>query len=327
MPGDEAGSATAGADAQLFGSALALAALGQASRDAAADIAARVPEKSKYLVVTAETNLAATDAMYAQVEDGLQQLLQAARALTSPAVKEPAPETADAGTTSHRESVIAAGADIAAAAFPAVISLFSANRKISGAPVSAGDIQAVVGLAAALAQQQPPLRVLMDDFRTVDRTGPISDLLRKVNAGRLALAGRAAELTGSTRPEDSSPLALTLQVASAIDAFLTSILAVPDGATRSAYTSAILHEGLHDGSIAGVVLVKGVGGSTAQVVNDKPLWFKDKFTTIASAGLSWLLIDTADGSVVAGGSKVSTLEITGTIGETIKVKPAKTIPL
>ena len=75
-----------------------------------------------------------------------------------------------------------------------------------------------------------------------------------------------------------------------------------------------------------MVLVKGVGGSTAQVVNDRPLWFKDKFTTIASAGLSWLMVDPATGKVIAGGTKVSTLEITGTIGDTIKVKRTAALP-
>ena len=320
------GSTTVDAGTQLFGSALALQALGQASHDAAADIAARIPDKGKYLLVTTEADLASTDAMYAQVEDCLQQLLQAALALTAPPVFESAPETAGAGATAHRESIVAAGVGIAAAALPAVVSLFSANRKISGASVSADDLQAVIGVAAAMARQQPPLKVLMDDFRTVDRTGRISDLLDKVNAERLALAGRKAELTGSASPEDSPSLALVSQVTSAIDAFLASILAVPGGATRSAYTSAILRERLHDGSIDCVVLVKGVGGSTAQVVNDRPLWFKDKFTTIASAGLSWLLVAVDDGAVIAGGSKVSTLEITGTIGETIKVKPATTVP-
>ena len=321
------GSATVDAGTQLFGSALALQALSQASRDAAADIAAKIPDKSKYLLVTTEADLASTDALYAQVEDGLLQLFQAAQALTAPAFTESAPETADAGTKAHRESLIAAGVGVAAAALPAVVSLFSANRKISGASVSADDIQAAIGVAAAMAQQQPPLKVLVDDFRTVDRTGRVNDLLDKVNTARLALAGRKAELSGSASPEDSTSLALVSQVASAIDAFLTSILAVPGGATRSAYTSAILRERLHDGSIACVVLIKGVGGATAQVVNDKPLWFKDKFTTIASAGLSWLLVATADGAVVAGGSKVSTLEITGTIGTTIKIGPATTIPM
>lgn len=320
------GSATVDAGTQLFGSALALQALGQASRAAAADIAARIPDKGKYLLVTTEADLASTDAMYTQVENGLQQLLQAAQALTALAAKESAPETAGAGATAHRESIVAAGVGIAAAALPAVVSLFSANRKISGASVSADDLQAVIGVAAAMTQQQPPLKVLMDDFRIIDRTGRISDLLDRVNAERLALASRKADLTGSVSPEDSRSLALVSQVASAIDAFLASILAVPGGATRSAYTSAILRERLHDGSIDCVVLVKGVGGSSAQVVNDKPLWFKDKFTTIASAGLSWLLVAVADGAVIAGGSKVSTLEVTGTIGDTIKVKPATTIP-
>ena len=143
------GSATVDAGTQLFGSALALQALGQAGRDAAADIAARIPDKSKYLLVTTEADLASTDAIYAQVEDGLQQLLQAAQALKATAVKEFVPQTADADTAAHRESVIAAGVGIAASALPAVVSLFSANRKISGGSVSADDMQAVIGVASA----------------------------------------------------------------------------------------------------------------------------------------------------------------------------------
>jgi hypothetical protein len=323
-----AGSTTVDAGTQLFGSALALQALRQASRDAAADIANAIPsaQRSKYLLVTTEVDLASTDAMFAQVNDGLVQLVQAAQALTRPVVAYPPTETADGSSTGHPESVIAAAVGVAAAALPAVVSLFSANRKISGASLIADDIQAVMGVAAAMVQQQSPPKVLMDDFRTVDRTGPISDLLNQVSTERLALARRKAELTGSTSPADSSSLALIGQVSSAIESFLTAILAVPSGATRSAYTSAILRERLHDGSVGVVVLVKGVGGSTAQVVNDRPLWFKDKFTTIASAGLSWLMIAPGDGAVIAGGAKVSTLEVNGTIGAGVKVKPATPVP-
>ena len=319
------GATTVDSGPQLFGSALALRALGQACRDAAADIAAKASGTSG-LLITTEADLASSDAMYALVERGLKQLLQAARALTSPVQPEPVPEAADATTTIHRESLIAAGVGAAAAALPAIVSLFSANRKISGASVNVDDTQAAIGVAAAVAQQQPQFKVFMDDFRTVDQTGPVSELLNNVNCERLALARRKAELTGSASLADSATLAVVNQVASAIDAFLATILTVPDGATRSACTSAILREQLHNGSITCVVLVKGVGGSTAQVLNDRPLWLNDKFTTIATAGVSWLLISTVDGAVIAGGAKVSTQEVTGTIGKNVEVKPAVTVP-
>jgi hypothetical protein len=315
------GSTSVDSGTQLFGSALALQALGQASREAAVEIAARVTAKDKHVLVTTDTDLASTDAMYVQVEQGLRQLLQAAQELTAAPFTAPVPETGTDGLES-----IVAGIGLAAAAIPAVISLFSANRKISGASVTADDTQAVIGVAAAMTQLEHPVQVLMDDFRTLDQRGPVSELLASVNGQRLALTARKAELTSTASPEGTGSLAVVGQVAAAIDAFLASILAVPAGATRSAYTSAVLRERLHDGSIACVVLVKGAGGSTAQVVNDRPLWFKDKFTTIASAGLSWLMVDPASGAVIAGGTKVSTLEISGTIGESIRVKRATTLP-
>jgi hypothetical protein len=315
------GSTTVDTGTQLFGSALALQALGHASREAAVEIAAKITAKDKQVLVTTDADLASTDAMFAQVEEGLKQLLAAAQPLTSLPVSEPVQED----LTEGYESLVA-GVGLAAAALPAVISLISANRKISGASVSADDTQATIGVAAAMAQLEPPVQVLMDDFRTVDTSGPISGLLASVSAQRLALAARKAELTNAASPGDSDSLAMVGEVGAAIDAFLASILAVPVGAARSAYTSAILRERLHDGSIACVVLVKGVGGSTAQVVNDRPLWFKDKFTTIASAGLSWLMVDPATAKVIAGGTKVSTLEITGTIGDTIKVKRTAALP-
>jgi hypothetical protein len=315
------GSTTVDSGTQLFGSALSLQALGQASREAAVEIAARVPAQNKRVLVTTDTDLASTDALYVQVEEGLKQLLQAAQELTAPPFAEPVPGS----VTDGLESIIG-GVGLAAAGLPAVISLFSANRKISGASVTADDTQAVIGVAAALTQLEKPVQVLMDDFRTLDRGGPVSQLLASVNGQRLALTARKAELTSATSPEGTESLAMVGQVAAAIDAFLASILAVAAGATRSAYTSAVLRERLHDGTIACVVLVKGVGGSTAQVVNDRPLWFKDKFTTIASAGLSWLMVDPVSGAVIAGGTKVSTLEISGTIGESIRVKQATTLP-
>jgi hypothetical protein len=318
------GSTTVDTGTQLFGSALVLLALTHASGGAAEDIASAVPDKSKYVLVTTAIDLASTDAVYAQVADGLTQLVAAAKALAAPPL--PArPAAAGPDETFIPESLVAAGVvGAAAAVLPAVVSLFSANRKISGASVNADDTQAVMSVATAMIKHNPPIKVLMDDFRTAGAagTGHISRLLSDLSTQRIALEKRKAALGA----EDTATAASIGQLTAAIDAFLSSVMAVPSGATRSACTTAILREQLHDGTIDRVVLVKGVGGATAQVVTDRPLWFKDKFTSIASAGLSWLMLTTVDGAVVAGGSKVSTLEMKGTIGADITFSPARSLP-
>ena len=130
---------------------------------------------------------------------------------------------------------------------------------------------------------------------------------------------------GCTEASESAPAGCTENT---LDAFAEARRRGADGVELDVRLTAdgalAIH---HDAEIPGVGLVKGAGGSTAQVVNDRPLWFKDKFTTIASAGLSWLLVDTATGAVITGGSKVSTLEISGTIGTTVKVNPPTTMPM
>ncbi len=318
------GSTTVDAGTQLFGSALVLQALTHASAAAVDDIARALPDKNKYVLVTTELDLASSDAIYAQVTDGLTQLLAAAQALAAPPPSPP-PATAGLDETFIPESLVAAGVvGAAASALPAIVSLFSANRKISGASATIDDTQAAMSVATAMTRHVPQIKVFLDDFRTVEAagTGRISRLLRDLNAERIALETRKAELG----PQDTGTAASIGQVAAAIDAFLSSVMAVPGGATRSAYTTAILREQLHDGTVDRVVLVKGVGGATAQVVADRPLWFKDKFTSIASAGLSWLMLSIVDGAVIAGGSKVSTLEIKGTIGATVTFSPAQSLP-
>ncbi len=318
------GSTTVDAGTQLFGSALALQALIHASVGAVADMARALPDKNKYVLITSEIDLASTNAVYAQVAEGLTQLLAAARALAAPPPSPP-PATDDLDETFIPESLVAAGVvGAAASVLPAVVSLFSANRKISGASVNADDTHAVMSVATAMTRHDPRIKLFLDDFRTVAAagTGHVSRLLRDLNTERIALETRKARLG----PEDTATSASIGQVTAAIDTFLSSVTAVPSGATRSAYTTAILREQLHDGTIDHVILVKGVGGSTAQVVTDRPLWFKDKFTSIATAGLSWLMLSTVDGAVIAGGSKVSTLEMKGTIGADITFSPARSLP-
>lgn len=101
----------------------------------------------------------------------------------------------------------------------------------------------------------------------------------------------------------------------AIDAFTTSVRAVPAGSTRSPLTNAALYEGLHTPKdIDHVLLVKGVAGSGTQVVNDRPLWFQDKFSVVATTNITYLLLNAATGSIVYSGTESATVSVHGTIG-------------
>jgi hypothetical protein len=68
-------------------------------------------------------------------------------------------------------------------------------------------------------------------------------------------------------------------------------------------------------------LVKGCGGSSAQLVNDKPFWFKDEFSVVASMGISYLLVNAENGRVAAAGVRSATVAITGKIGGDFEFKP------
>ena len=65
-----------------------------------------------------------------------------------------------------------------------------------------------------------------------------------------------------------------------IDAFITSVTAVPTGGTRSPLMTAMLRDELHTGGNSSkhyVLVVKSQGGAAQGVTDDRPLWFKDKF--------------------------------------------------
>ena len=82
--------------------------------------------------------------------------------------------------------------------------------------------------------------------------------------------------------------------------------------------AAILREGLHDGTIKYVLFVKSQSASGAQLVNDKPLWLDDKFSVLAAASISWVLVDPASGEVLDADVTTGTAQANGKIGETFE---------
>ncbi len=102
-------------------------------------------------------------------------------------------------------------------------------------------------------------------------------------------------------------LGLVVSGIQAIDAFVDSVSDVPEGATRSPLTLAAMREGLKPPAEAAadgfthVLLVKGNGGSATQVVDDRPLWMADRFASVGTARITYVLIESATNKVVAAG--------------------------
>jgi hypothetical protein len=131
-------------------------------------------------------------------------------------------------------------------------------------------------------------------------------------------------------------LGLIDSVSEAIDTFVASLTAVPEGANRSPLGLAAMRERLHaGGAVSGgqghapfthVLLVKAGIGSAQQTVDDKPLWFKDRFSAIATATITYMLLDTASNALVAAGNPSGSTAANGRIGGEFEVR-VKPVPL
>ncbi len=108
-----------------------------------------------------------------------------------------------------------------------------------------------------------------------------------------------------------------------IDTFTTAIRTIPQGARRSPLAIAALQSVLHSqepDKVTHVLLVKGEGGQAAQVTENRPLWFEDKFSTLADVSVTHILINLPDSAIVASGTTTSTAAARGTIGGDFEVK-------
>ena len=141
-------------------------------------------------------------------------------------------------------------------------------------------------------------------------SGGLSD-----HAAMWAAANRAARL------------AVVSEVLSSIESFEDALSVVPEDGSKSLYTIALLQERLHSktDNIQHVLLVKSRAGSTQRLLDDRPLMFNDKFSTVASTGISFLLIETEFSRVLAGGSKTASQSLSGNIGGDFTVKSVNAI--
>jgi hypothetical protein len=308
-----AGETKVSGDQVIQGSALALRALEKVAAEVADIILSAAKGSDCTILVTSELDLATSDALFLEVRAGLKELQAGAMALLAPE---------EAVVESPFEALPVLGvAGAISAAIPSALSLLAAHRSITIHTINPDDTSAVIAVSGALASNG--MTVMHDQFRVLAE-GEIHRSLERVQTSKQDLIKRKLEL--SRAPDEDPDRELRIELISAlitaIDSYLTAISNASSTGERSALTNAILREVLHDASSARrfVVLIKGYGGSSAQLVNDKPFWFKDEFSVVASMGISYLLVDATNGRVATGGSRSGTVSVTGKIGGNLEFK-------
>jgi hypothetical protein len=367
----ERGSLELKGDQPLFASPLANRALDEGAETLVTEALEVLPQGGKWRVlVTSDAELATSHAAYIDVVTGLDQLFETAEDLID--------KISRADTLEFLPVVPAIAA--LAGAVPGLLSLFSAHRTVTTAPVTVGDLAAAAATAGALKRAEPGGTVVHDDFRVLE-TSRVHQKLAALSKKREELVGhrialesektaKSTELEAAhanikeitaqlqAAPADAQPalraklketqdeaasleqaisaatvkLGLIESVQSAIDAFVASLTAVPEGGKRSPLAQAAMREHLHDvadstkptdkdpGAFTHVLLVKGNGGSAVQTVEDRPLWWKDKFAVIATASITYMLLETAGSSILAAGNLGGSATGFGSIGDQFELE-------
>jgi hypothetical protein len=117
-------------------------------------------------------------------------------------------------------------------------------------------------------------------------------------------------------------------VCAAIDTFTSELLKVPPGDTRSPLARAMLRQGLHGNprQFDHVLLVKGAGGSTTQTVDDKPLFFKDQLSVLATVAITYVFLEAENSGILAAGSQAASVTMYGKLGEKFETSVENRVP-
>lgn len=309
-------------DQTLFGTAMAQRALAGAAAELAKSVADALANVGVVrLLVTSDAELATSDGAYVDVSTGLQGLIDAAKELlppTPPAPPGPVPGAPGAPRTAVLPIAPVAGA--IAGALPGLLSLFAAQRTVQSASATVADLSAAAAAVGAIRAAKANWTLVHDDFRMMPSAGTVMALVNQAVAAHRELTAHSAELTAQGGHD--AEVAKIDDLAKAVDTYLGAISAIPSGATQSQLSRAILREQLHgDGGSAftHALLVKSEGGSLHEAFDNKPLWFKDKFSVVAVISLTFLLIEAPSAIALTGGTIAKAATGHGTIGSSIQL--------
>lgn len=353
-------------DQTLDASALAQRALAEAADTLAERVDEKLPDDGRWsLLITSDSDLATSDGAYLDVVTGLDQLSTAAdkllekaqggttRELAGPVIA--ALVSAVPGLLSlfsaHRTVTTASVtiSDLAAAA----ATVGALRRLTDSGGLIHDDLRllrrgAVHGKVEALGAKQQELvghKIALgaDKARSsvelTDARAKVSELTAALvatpdNANELRpqLAEERKRLESLEQKVDAATVKMGLieSVLSAINDFMASLTAVPEGGKRSPLALAAMREQLHEATAGDhpfthVLLVKGNAGSAQQSVDDRPLWFEDKYSAVSTAGITYMLLETKTSQLVTADNVTGSAAAYGRIGDkfavTIEARP------
>jgi hypothetical protein len=242
-----------------------------------------------------------------------------------------------------------------AAALPGLLSLLGTDRTLLAGTIDASDTATTAAVAGALKKGHASLVVVHDDFRLL----PDQGLLLRANelaAGRVQLTTWELTLTNAksaadrqlaelqaAKPPDAGKIAaaaeastraaagllLVKTLGTTIDAFTAAIHAVPAGAKRSSFATAVLHGDLHGEKrrFSHVVFAKANAGETDEEISHRRLefWKDNTFSSVADITVTYLLLETARSSIVAAGNVTGAVHAHGNVGGKPKVAPPELV--
>lgn len=310
--------------------------------------------QTRYVLVTSDVDLATADAVYEDVETGLKELVEAAnKALekTDPDTIEEAVQTAGVtpidtalqivvGAVPAILSLLSAHRTLSSAAVTA--SDLAALAAVAGAMktdsttvfhdnfrlVPGGGVYTLAASVGAKRQELVARKIALGDKKsdlTADLATAKAELegLQKAKPPDQALVLEAEKKVYRVQAqldEVEVRVGVVESLLSAMDSFVAAIRAIPANGGRSALATAALHEQLHGGDggetkYTHVLLVKTQSGQVQQMLDNRPLWFKDKYSTAVEASISYMLLDTASSAIVAAGTESAVQSAHGTIGD------------
>jgi hypothetical protein len=310
------GVSVTGAGQPAAGTGVAGVAITSAATRVVAEVVKVLGADDWSLLVTTDADLVSSDAIYVNVRAGLDRLTalandarNAANAVLAATPRPFAPPL-----------ILAAAAQL----LPGIISLLSRPTTLTTGEVPFDDLTASIAVAGELKGGNAKRHIFHDQFRLAPEDTAVDRAATDLRAAtREELVGLKAQLEQIDPGDDAElkaraaeALALTSQVITGIDVFLQALDTVPTGATRSPRVTAMLQEAIRSGDLP-VLLVRAQSASGMQLVANN-LVFKDKFSVLAAATISWMLTDQT-GQVGAAGLETGTAQAGGSIGDSFSL--------
>jgi hypothetical protein len=262
---------------------------------------------NRVVYITSESDLVVSSFTYNEVRYNIRKLLGSCRAML------------DHQGDVHADLVPVTALTAIASTLPSILSLFSAARSINATSITASDLAAAAAVAECIRARGTGAKILHDGFALM----PEDELLKEVfdlTRARNDLGQLKGRLAGSSDAPDgeekrNANLSEIESLISMIDTYIAAIHAVPASGQRSLLATAALYERIQ--KVSHVLLVKAQAGQAKDMLDNRPLWWADRFSTVVDASITFMLIDRSSSELKSSGTLSGRAELSGRIGKKI----------